>query len=217
MNSDTQAVPIPNGNDETLLQALRMGDETAFEALVTQYHAPLVRLAMVYTADARLAEEAVQETWIAVLRGLDRFEGRSSLKTWIYSILMNRAKTIAQREGRYVPLPENNSYEPAVPSEQFYPPDDLEHAGEWIALPSNWEDIPEERLISAETLKLIQQEIAALPANQRDVITLRDLELLSAEEVCTLLGITDANQRVLLHRARAKVRRALEMYFAGTL
>lgn len=198
--------------EQDLLQRLRAGDEAAFEALVEMYNAPMLRLASMYVADTRLAEEVVQDTWIGMLRGLDRFEGRSSLKTWLFSILVNRARTNAKREGRYVPLETGEEdYEPSVAPERFHP-QGHPFADDWISLPANWDEIPEEHLSSQETLEQIDRAIRSLSEQQREVITMRDIEQLSAEEVCNVLGISETNQRVLLHRARSKVRQQLENY-----
>jgi len=185
--------------------------------LIDQYHASMLRLAMVFVPSQAVAEEVVQEAWMGVLQGLDRFEGRSSLKTWIFRILTNRAKTRAQREGRSVPfssLPEFNSElaEPAVEPERFRGPDQ-QWPGHWISFPRSWDEIPEERILSQETLTRIHEAIDGLPYGQREVITLRDIEGCSSDEACNLLGVSEANQRVLLHRARSRVRRALERYF----
>jgi RNA polymerase sigma-70 factor, ECF subfamily len=195
---------------------LRAGDESAFEMLIDRYHGPLLRLAMLYVPSRAVAEEVVQETWLGVLQGLARFESRSSLKTWIFRILTNRARTRGQREGRSIPFsavwaPESDAADPAVDADRFRP-SDHEFAGHWISRPQNWEALPEERLIGLETRAQIQQAIDALPGSQREVIRLRDVEGWSSEEICNVLEITETNQRVLLHRARSKVRRTLEQY-----
>jgi len=208
--------PVAYADEAQLVEALRAGDEAAFMFLVDRYQAALVRLALMYVADRAAAEEVAQETWVAVLQGLDRFEGRSSLKTWIFSILTNRAKTRGQREGRFVPLstlgdPDAEEMEASVSPERFYSPEGP-WPYHWISLPRNWDYMPEERFDSAEMRAQIQQAVDALPPQQREVITLRDVEGLSSEEVCNVLGISETNQRVLLHRARTKVRRALEQY-----
>jgi RNA polymerase sigma-70 factor (ECF subfamily) len=208
---------LPESPDEQqLVAALRAGDERAFETLIERYHRVLLRLALMYVPSRTVAEEVVQETWLGVLQGLARFEGRSSLKTWIFRILTNRARTRGQREGRSIPFsaawsPEADSDEPAVEADRFLP---IEHqaAGHWVSRPRDWNVLPEERLISHETRDQIQQAIDALPDSQREVITLRDVEGWSSEEVCNVLEISETNQRVLLHRARSKVRRALEQY-----
>ena len=154
---------------------------------------------------------------MGVLHGLDRFEGRSSLKTWIFRILTNRAKTRAQREGRSVPFSSLAEFttefqEPAIEPERFHR-SDHQWPGGWVSFPRSWEEIPEERILSQETMTRIQEAIDSLPVGQREVITLRDIEGCTSEEVCDLLSVSEANQRVLLHRARCKVRRALERYF----
>ena len=207
-------------DEQRLVVSLRAGDEAAFETLIEHYHGPLLRLAMMYVPSRAVAEEVVQETWLGVLQGLARFEGRSSLKTWIFRILTNRARTRGQREGRSIPFssignPDADAAEPAVDADRFQPPDH-EYAGHWTSRPQNWDVLPEERLIGQETRAQIQQAIDALPDNQREVITLRDVEGWSSEEVCNVLEISETNQRVLLHRARSKVRRALEQYLDTT-
>jgi RNA polymerase sigma-70 factor (ECF subfamily) len=212
--SEASHRPFQNG-DRAVIAALLNGDEMAFESLVHDYYAPMLRLALVYVSDRRLAEEAIQDTWIGVLRGLPKFEGRSSLKTWVFSILVNKAKTAAQREGRYVPLEWNDDAEsdgPTVPPERFFSADSETKPNHWLFAPQSWESIPETRLLSTETREIIEQAIDALPANQRLVITLRDIDQWSSDEVCNALGITESNQRVLLHRARSKVRGVLEKY-----
>ncbi len=212
-----QADSMASAEDLRIVETLRSGDESAFVSLVERYHASMLRLALVFVPSQAVAEEVVQEAWMGVVQGLDRFEGRSSLKTWIFRILTNRAKTRAQREGRSVPfslLPEFNSdiSEPAVEPERFRGPDQ-QWPGHWISFPSSWDEIPEERILSQETLTRIQEAIDALPPAQREVITLRDIEGWPSDETCSLLGVSEANQRVLLHRARCRVRRALERYF----
>jgi len=222
-NSDTedaQAVdPAPVWDDPSLVEALRRGDEAAFAWLLDRYHGELVRLAQLYVHQREAAEEVVQETWLGVLRGIARFEGRSSLKTWVFRILTNLAKTRGRREGRSVPFsalwdPEADPSEPAVDPDRFNPPEHPTWPGHWAADPRSWEAVPEEWFLSRETRAAIQLAIEALPPSQREVITLRDVEGWTSEEVCNALGISETNQRVLLHRARAKVRSALERYFS---
>jgi len=200
--------------ERELCAALRRGDEAAFTRLVSLYHAPLRRLALSYVRTAAVADEVVQETWLGVIRGLDSFEGRSSLKTWIYRILTNTAKTRAERESRTVPLsaiaPGEDEDEPAVDPSRFL---DQQHArwpGHWASPPARWNELPEEHLAGRETLDSLKNAIAALPPAQRQVIVLRDIEGWEADEVCELLNLSQANQRVLLHRARSRVRQALE-------
>lgn len=212
-SSDT---PASTSADETaLLEALRRGDEAAFLALVTMHYAAMLRLALMYVGSRAVAEEVIQETWLGVLQGLDRFEGRSSLKTWIFRILLNRARTRAQRENRTIPfsalVTDAGSDEPAVDPAAFRPPGD-QYAGGWLTPPTGWDTLPEERLLSRETRQQIDAALTTLPPAQREVITLRDVDGWSASEVCDYLGISEANQRVLLHRARSRVRRALASY-----
>lgn len=203
--------------DVTLLQALRQGDETAFAQLIDHYHSSLLRLAMTFVSSPAVAEEVVQETWIGVLEGIGRFEGRSSLKTWIFQILTNQAKTRGVRERRNAPFSPlgPSPEEPEVPAVD---PSRFHTSGYWVdhwnSLPRYWEDETPERLfLSKEGLAQIEKAISALPPTQRQVITLRDVEGLNAVEVCNILSIGETNQRVLLHRARSQVRRALEKYF----
>ncbi len=193
-----------------LVEALKRGDEDAFASLVRRYHAALLRLALMYVATREQAEDVVAETWLGVLNGIDRFEGRSSLKTWIFRILVNRAKTKGVRERRSVPFSSLEGHDDeAAPSVD---PARFAGAGFWSAPPDSWEGIPEERLLSAETRMVVDDAIAMLPEMQRAVITLRDVQGLSADEARDLLEVSDANQRVLLHRARSKVRARLEEY-----
>ena len=196
-----------------LIDALRNGDEAAFVSLVDAYHGSLVRLAMLYVANPAVAEEVVQETWIGVLRGLKSFEGRSSLKTWIYRILTNRAKTRGEREKRTIPFSamwsaEDEPDEPALDPSRFLPPDHAQYPGHWAAPVQDW-GAPEERLLSGETQACLRSAVEALPPSQREVITLRDIEGWSADEVCTALSLSETNQRVLLHRARSRVRSSM--------
>jgi RNA polymerase sigma-70 factor (ECF subfamily) len=215
--STAQPAAGPPGDEAALVQALRSGNEAAFAALLDRHHTALVRLAMVYVHDRAVAEEVAQETWLGVLHGLGQFEARSSLKTWIFHILINRAKTRAVRESRHIPFsavwnPELEPAEPAVAPERFLPADHPQWPFHWATPPRSWGNSPEERLVARETVSQIREAIATLPPSQREVITLRDIEGWTSEEVCNLLGVTETNQRVLLHRARSKVRRALERY-----
>lgn len=202
-------------DDTQLVEALRAGDERVFEQLTREYHAPLLRVAQIYVTSRAVAEEVVQETWLGVLNGIGRFEARSSLKTWIFRILTNIAKTRAQREGRTLPFSvlerPDTVPEPAVGAERFLPADHERWPGHWSSRPEPW---PEERLLAAETRSLVEQAIEALPPAQRAVISLRDVEGWSSGEACNALGVTETNQRVLLHRARSKVRQALEAYLS---
>ncbi|HTY96139.1 MAG TPA: sigma-70 family RNA polymerase sigma factor [Solirubrobacteraceae bacterium] len=197
-------------HDRELVAALRAGDEAAFEELVERYQGALVRVARMYVGDRTAAEEVAQETWLAVLEGIDRFEGRSSLKTWVFRILTNRAKTRGQRERRQLPLSAlSGGEEPEVPLDRFLPPDDPERPLGWAAPPRAW---PEERVLGRDTARALREAIAELPPAQQAVIGLRDVEGLAPEEVAEALQISPGNERVLLHRARSHVRRALEEY-----
>jgi RNA polymerase sigma-70 factor (ECF subfamily) len=208
----------PNQASVALVAALREGDEQAFASLVQQHHAAMLNTAMHYVPSRAAAEEVVQETWIAVLKGIGQFEARSSLKTWIFRILINRAKTCWRREGRSVPFssmggPADDSAEPSVDPARFA---DAEHPTwphHWRTPPRDWGESPEEKLLSAEAQDYIRRAIDGLPDAQRGVITLRDIEGWAPEAVCETLMISEGNQRVLLHRARSKVRQALEQYF----
>ena len=201
--------------DEQLVAALRAGDEEAFRSVVRDWHLSLLRVARIFVPTRALAEEVVQETWLRVLGALDRFEGRSSLKTWVFRILVNTAKTRAQREGRTIPFSAlqdaSRIPEPAVEPERFLPDDHARYPGHWSAPPA---DLPEDRILAAETREVIAAAIEALPASQRAVISLRDVEGWSSDEVRNALDLSEVNQRVLLHRARAKVRAAVEGYLA---
>jgi RNA polymerase sigma-70 factor (ECF subfamily) len=205
-------------DEQQLIEALRQGDESAFVTLVERYHTRLIRLAQAYVPSRAIAEEVVQETWLGVLKGIGQFEGRSSLKTWLYSILTKRARTRGQREGRSIPFADlaradAEGAELAVDPDQFLPPGH-EDAGWWSRHPQSWDTVPESRLLAQETRAEIDTAISALPLTQRTVITLRDIEGWASDEVCDALGISEANQRVLLHRARSKVRSALASYLS---
>jgi RNA polymerase sigma-70 factor (ECF subfamily) len=195
-------------SDEQILTALQQGDEQAFVQLVQRHQSLMLRVALRYVRTRAVAEEVVQETWVGVLHGLDRFEGRASLKTWIFRILTNRAVTRAEREGRVLPFSSLGDDEPAVDPDRFRPAGD-QWPGGWKTFP---DALPEERLLARETLALIGEAIGELPERQHLVILMRDVEGWSADEVCDALAISEANQRVLLHRARSKVRRCLEAY-----
>lgn len=198
--------------DAGLVQGLRAGDEEAFRALLRMYGSSMLRVAQMYVSSRAAAEDVVQEALLGVLRGIDRFEGRSSLKTWIFRIVVNIAKTRGVRESRSVPFSSiGDENAGTVPSERFLAESER-FPGHWAVPPSSWAGIPDERLVADETMTVVRREIDRLPDAQRTVITLRDVEGLSAEEVCNALDLTETNQRVLLHRARAKVRTALEEY-----
>ena len=211
MEKTTAARPF--AEDEPTLAALRAGDEKAFLMLVRQLHPSMLRVASLFVSSRAVAEEVVQETWLGVLRGLSGFEGRSSLRRWIFGILTNCAKARGTREARSVPfsaIAAESEDEPPVDPSRFLPPDHPRWPGHWSAPPVAWAD---EKLIQQESLQAAQRAIAQLPRGQREVIVLRDVEGCESEEVCQLLGLSEVNQRVLLHRARSKVRAALELHF----
>ncbi len=205
--------------DAALLDRLRSGDEEAFAELVDRYSSSMLRVARMYVPSQAVAEEVVQETWLGVLTGLERFEGRASLKTWLFRILVNRARTRGERERRTVPFAslagrEAEGDEPAVDADRFLPADHDRWPNHWATPPERWDESPERSLQSAETLRVVDEAVAQLPPMQRLVITMRDLEGWDSEDVRNALDISETNQRVLLHRGRSKVRSALEAYFA---
>jgi RNA polymerase sigma-70 factor (ECF subfamily) len=199
---------------EVDLIALRRGDEAAFRTLVKDCHPTLIRLAMMYSPSRAIAEETVQETWIAVLRGLDGFAGRASLRTWICRILVRIAQRRAGIESRSTPFStlddDHGGDFVAVAPDSFVK--EGPRTGRWVTVPDDWSRVPEDKLLSYELRDMVKAEIAKLPPAQREVITLRDIEGWSTAEVSELLGIQDGHQRVLLHRARSRVRLALERY-----
>jgi RNA polymerase sigma-70 factor, ECF subfamily len=201
--------------ESALVARLRAGDEESFRGLVANYYGSLLRLAMSFVSERTAAEEVVQETWLGVIQGLSGFEGRSSLKTWIFRILANRARTRGKRESRSIPFsslkdPQSEpDYEPAVDPSRF------NARGMWAETPPRWTDAPPEELLARrETMELIQRAIVELPDNQRAIITLRDVEDVAPDEICNILEISETNQRVLLHRARSKIRSALEQHLS---
>lgn len=202
-------------SDAALVERLRAGEERAFAELVDAYGPSLVRIAMTYVSSRAVAEEVVQETWLGVVKGIDRFQGRSSLRTWIFRILANTARTRGAREHRTMPFSAlGDDDDPAVGPDRFFASDHPRYAGDWALGPTRWET-PEEGLLSAETREVILESVEHLPPPQRAVVTLRDIEGWPAEEVCEALGVSAANQRVLLHRGRARVRAALERYYGA--
>jgi RNA polymerase sigma-70 factor (ECF subfamily) len=209
--------PIPSSEDLSLVERLRAGDEAAFMDLVDQLQPAMFRVARMYVSTTAVAEEVVQDAWLGVLRGLHSFEGRSSLRTWIFRILTNIAKTRGQRERRSVPfasLAGDDLDAPAVDPSRFDSPESSSR-GRWSTLPDDWTGIPEDRLLGHETLDVIGEAIASLPPMQAEVIRLRDTLGWTSEEVRNALDLTETNQRVLLHRARARVRGALERYLSS--
>ena len=200
-----------------LVARLRGGDERAFEALVDRHYATMLAVARGYVRTRAIAEEVVQEAWLGVLNGIDRFEGRSSLRTWIMRIVVNIAISRGEREARSVPfstLASEESDEPAVDPERFRGRNDG-FPGHWRAYPGNWASLPDDALLGRETLGVVMSAIEELPDAQRLVITMRDVAGCTPEEVCGALDVSDGNQRVLLHRARSHVRGALERHLDG--
>lgn len=206
-------------DEASLVAALRAGDQGAFRDLVKRYHASLVRLARASVASHAVAEEVAQDTWLAVIKGIRAFEGRSSLKTWLFRILVNQARKRGAREHRIIPMSSlgtdgSGGDAPVVDPDRFVP-DGQRWAGHWCAPPVPWTDLPAERLIGKETVAVVVSAIEELPDRQREVVTLRDVEGWTAAEVCELLGVSEGNQRVLLHRGRSRVRARLENHLGG--
>ena len=203
-------------DEAALIARLRAGDEAAFESLVQDLYPAMLAVARGYARSRAVADEIVQETWLAVFKGIDRFEGRSSLRTWVLTIVANIARTRAAKEARSVPFSslDAGGDEPAVEPERFRGPDDP-FPGHWRSYPTDWRTLPEQRLQSVETVDVVREAIEELPEAQRLVITLRDVAGCSSEEVCDALGVSPGNQRVLLHRARARVRTRLERHLDG--
>jgi RNA polymerase sigma-70 factor, ECF subfamily len=203
-------------SDAALAAAIQSGDERAFTALVEGFSPALLRVARTHVPSHAVAQEVVQETWIGVMRGIHRYQGRSPLKSWIIGILRNTAKTRGERERRTVPFSSSIASEiddgPLLNPERFLPPDHSRYPGHWAMGPTPW-PVPEEGLLAGETREIIEGAIRELPPAQRAVISLRDVEGWPSHEVCEALEVSEGNQRVLLHRARTRVRAALESYF----
>ena len=202
----------PAHTDSDLLAALRAGDEAAFARLVDDLSPGLARMARLYVSTEAAADEVVQETWLGVVRGLDGFEGRSSLKTWIVRILINIARTRGVRDGRSLPFSSafdaaDGHEDDALAPDRFLAADHDRYPRHWAIGPTPW---PDQALETAETIGVIRGAVKGLPGSQREVIALRDMVGCSAAETCTALGLSEANQRVLLHRARTRVRAAIE-------
>jgi RNA polymerase sigma-70 factor (ECF subfamily) len=209
-------VSVAAASQDVVLARLRAGDEQAFRELVKCHDRAMRRIALSYVRTPSVADEVVQETWLAIIQGLGRFEGRSSLKTWMYRILVNRAQSRGVREQRTTPFSslsaDDDENGPTVDPDRFLPAGHAA-AGYWSVTPSRFFELPEERMLAEETSALVAAAIEKLPDRQRRVITLRDIEGWDADEVCEGLELSAANQRVLLHRARAAVRAELEEYF----
>ena len=197
-------------DDDAVLNALRRGDEDMFVELVDRWGGMMLRVALAHLANRAIAEEVVQDAWLTVLRSLDRFERRSTLRTWVIGIVVNLARSRARAERRTVAL-ETDGEEHSVDGARFLPRDHPRWPRHWAIEPVPW-PTPEDHLLAGETRQIVADAIAALPPSQREVVVLRDLEGLSSEEVCNVLDLTDTNQRVLLHRARSRVRAVIERY-----
>jgi RNA polymerase sigma-70 factor (ECF subfamily) len=187
--------------DGELLARVRAGEEEAFAQLAARHHTAMLRLARSFVSSAEVAEEVVQDTWLVVLRGMERFEGRSSFRTWLFAILVNRARSTGVHEHRSVPVDAGG---PAVDSSRF------DTAGAWASPPRHWVEDSEERIFAQGMAPSIDAALSALPSRQREVLVLRDIDGLSGQEACEVLEISEANQRVLLHRARSRLRQSLE-------
>jgi RNA polymerase sigma-70 factor (ECF subfamily) len=196
----------PEDDDAALLKALREGDEEAFLALVARHQASMLRLARSFVSSSAVAEEVVQDTWLGVLRGIDNFAGRSSFKTWLLRILVNRAKSTGVREDRSIAVGDAG---PAVDSSRF------DASGAWMSPPQHWVEDSHDRLEAESMAEQIRSALDELPGRQREVVLLRDVDGLTSEEVCEVLDISEGNQRVLLHRGRSRLRAALEAELGG--
>lgn len=202
--------------DIALIERLRAGDETAFMMLVEQHQAAMLRVARMYVSSRAVAEDVVQEAWVGIVKGLSRFEGRSSLRTWMYRIVANIAKTRGRAEGRSVPFSSLASDDADTGVDPTWFQDSTEQfPGGWRSPPADWSGVPEDRLLGSETMRRIGEAIGSLPAMQAEVIRLRDVLGWSAEEVRDALDLSEVNQRVLLHRARSRVRRDLDAYLVS--
>jgi RNA polymerase sigma-70 factor, ECF subfamily len=205
---------VASREDLELVERLRAGDELAFMMLVEQHQAAMLRIARMYVSSRAVAEDVVQEAWLGVVKGIERFEGRSSLRTWIYRIVANIAKTRGAAEGRVVPfsaLAGDDETDRGVEPSWFHGAQSRSPGG-WKAIPEDWRGIPEDRLVGNETLRRIGRAIETLPPMQAEVIRLRDVLGWSSDEVRDALDLSEVNQRVLLHRARTRVRRELDAY-----
>ena len=223
-SGQTDASPIAaiaSPEEMLLVEALRRGDEAVFVRLVREHGALMRRVASFYVSDRAVVDEVVQETWLGVVTGIHRFEGRSTFRTWLFRVLTNVARNRAVRESRSMPFSalaaeEVTGEEPSVDADRFLGADHR-WAGHWASTPRRFDELPHARLESAETLRFVRAAIEQLPEAQRAVITMRDMVGFEPEEVCESLGISDGNQRVLLHRARTTVRKALESHLEGSI
>ncbi|MDP1731095.1 MAG: sigma-70 family RNA polymerase sigma factor [Devosia sp.] len=200
-----------SSDDGRMLEMLRNGDETAFRTLVRRHHAAMISFARSFLRERASAEEAVQDSWVAVISGIRSFEGRSSLKSWIFAIVANKARTKAKRDGRMVPFSDfGEADEPAVDADRFTA------EGSWESPPGSWSDLNPERIVAGrQLLAHVMAILETLPLGQKTVVLLRDIEGLSAPEACDVLNISEANQRILLHRGRSRLRQAVETLLTG--
>jgi RNA polymerase sigma-70 factor (ECF subfamily) len=212
------AVPAPPIDDTELVRRLRAGEEETFRQLVAQWSGAMLRLARTFVGNAQSAEDVVQDAWLGVLRGIEGFEGRSSLRSWVFTIVINRARTRGVREARTIPWSALGSGDaeqgPTVDPARFQGPEG-DYPGHWTSTgaPQRWDELPERRLLAKEAIAQVGVALEQLPERQRLAVTLRDVAGFTSEEACDLLGITAENQRVLLHRGRAAVRARLEEYY----
>jgi RNA polymerase sigma-70 factor (ECF subfamily) len=198
---------VPEDPDAELISRLRAGDEDAFVALAEKYRPVMLSLALSYVPSRAVAEEVVQDTWIGVLRGIGKFERRSTFRTWLFRIVINRAVSAAARERRSVPV---DDMDPVVSVSRF------DAAGNWAVPPEPWAEQVEDKLTAAKIASRIRAAISELPPRQREVVTLRDVQGMSSAEVCSALDISEGNQRVILHRGRSWLRQVIESEFGGT-
>lgn len=214
MTSITLTRPLSDARDQKVLAAARAGDEESFAALVDECQPLMTRLAQSFMPSSAVAEEVVHDAWLGVLRGLDGFEGRSTLRAWVLRTLVNCATAREEADRRAVAFasPGEHAGGPAVDPDRFLPADHPTFAGHWAAAPSSWDGDPEVRLLGDEVAGLLREAIEALPAGQRAVVSLRDVHGWSSQEVCDALGVTAVHQRMLLHQARSSLRRTLEVH-----
>jgi len=218
-SSQLESTPTARqATDSALVDRLRAGDDEAFSDLVRSWSPMMLRVARTYVSTDASAQEVVQEAWLAVIRGLDRFEGRSSLRTWVLAILANLGRTRGVREARTIPwssLGPSETDGPAVGRDRFGGPDDA-WPRNWtpVGAPRPWQPSPEDEAVARQVSGELSDALAELPERQRIVVSLRDVHGLSSDEVCSVLGVSAGNQRVLLHRARSRLRGHLEQHYA---
>ena len=215
--SDPALSPHPASPiEQEMVDRLRARDEDAFRDLVTAWSPAMLRVARTFVSGAASAQDVVQEAWLGVIKGIDRFEGRSSLRAWVFTIVVNRARTHGVREARTTPMSQigRDDMSPTVDASRFQGPDG-EYPGHWTSMgaPQHWDEAPDRRILTREAIDLVEAAIEQLPTRQRLVVTLRDVQGVSSEETCAVLEISAENQRVPLHRGRAALRQTLEDYY----